>query len=363
MTQADDSHFQLESYHFDVPPALIARYPLPERTESRLMVLKRDADQPTHEQFPHVLELLQPGDVLVVNNTKVIPARLHAEKATTGGRVEVLLGREAEDGSYIALVQPARRLKPGTRLIFSQPDAVSIDPLYATVEERVMDEPGAFRIRFEGDPIAFAEQYGEIPLPPYLDRDAEQTDQSRYQTVFASDAKKGASAAPTAGLHFSQNLLDELDQRGVIRAEVTLQVGPGTFFPIRDSDIRDHKMHTEPWEISSENAKRLSTAFTEGRRIIAVGTTAMRVLESAFDDDSPIPFHGGRGLTNLFIYPGYRFKAVNALVTNFHLPDSSLILLVSAFVGRERLIRAYQEAIDMKYRFFSYGDCCFFERN
>lgn len=362
MGHKDDSHFQLAAYHFDVPQDLIARYPLSKRTESRLLVLEKDAKQPTHRGFKDILTILQPGDLLVLNNTMVIPARLHAEKATTGGRLEVLLGRKDDDGTFIALVQPARRLKEGTRLIFSKPDSLSLDPLYATVEARLEHEPGAFRLRFEGNPIAFSEQYGEIPLPPYLDRAAEQLDHARYQTVFASDHQKGASAAPTAGLHFSLELLDDLEERGVERAEVTLQVGPGTFFPVRDPDIRNHHMHTEPWEITEENAERLCSAIKDGRRIVAVGTTAMRVLESAIDLNAPQPFQGGQGLTDLFIYPGYEFKAVDALVTNFHLPESSLILLVSAFMGRERLLNAYREAISNQYRFFSYGDCCFFER-
>jgi S-adenosylmethionine:tRNA ribosyltransferase-isomerase len=361
MNDSIEPQYQLSSYRFDIPAHLIARYPLEERTASRLLVLKKDAPKPEHQQFPDVLGLLNAGDVLVLNNTRVIPARLFAQRAETGGRVEVLLGRKERDGTHLALVQPARRIKAGTRLVFGGIALGKDDPFFATVEERDGREMGAFRLRFEGNAILYAEENGQIPLPPYLQRDAEEVDKTRYQTVFASDEQRGASAAPTAGLHFSEELLLQLRQKGVELAEVTLHVGPGTFLPVRSQDIRGHDMHFEPWEMTASSAALLNAAKKEGRRIIAVGTTAMRVLESAYLSEHDVHFREDNGITNLFIYPGYSFHAVDALLTNFHLPESSLILLAAAFVGKDRLLAAYQEAIEDSYRFFSYGDCCFFE--
>jgi S-adenosylmethionine:tRNA ribosyltransferase-isomerase len=361
MNDSSDTPFQLSAYHFSVPAELIARYPLPNRTDSKLLVLRKSDINPIHETFSNIGNFLRAGDVLVVNNTRVIPARLHATKEETGGAVEVLLGRPESDGTFLALMQPARRMKEGTWLNFTSKTVNPNASLKGQVEEKHGLEPGVFKIRFDSDPVVFAEQNGAIPLPPYMQREAEEIDKERYQTVFASSEKSGASAAPTAGLHFSKRLMHRLEEQGVQIAEVTLQVGPGTFLPVRTDDIREHKMHFEPWELSAANAQILNRAKAEGRRIVAVGTTAMRVLESAVQSDSTQPFSEGFGITNLFIYPGYAFQAVDALITNFHLPESSLILLASAFVGKERLLGSYQEAIDASYRFFSYGDCCYFE--
>lgn len=361
MNDSIEPQYQLSSYRFDIPAHLIARYPLEERTASRLLVLNKDDPKPQHQQFSDIRGLLNAGDVLVLNNTRVIPARLFARKAETGGSVEVLLGRKEKNGSHLALVQPARRIKAGTRLIFGGIARGENDPFFATVEEQHGTEMGTFRLRFEGDAILYAEENGQIPLPPYLQRDAEEIDKARYQTVFASEEKRGASAAPTAGLHFSNELLMQLQKKGVELAEVTLHVGPGTFFPIRTKDIRAHKMHGEPWEIPEPTAAILNAAKKDKRRIIAVGTTAMRVLEAAYSPKEDAHFSAEKGITNLYIYPGFAFQAVDALVTNFHLPESSLFLLAAAFVGRARLMAAYEEAIKGSYRFFSYGDCCFFE--
>jgi len=362
MNDPSESAFQLATYGFRVPTELIARYPLPNRTDSRLLVLRNSDSSPSHQKFSNIGDFLRAGDVLVLNNTRVIPARLHATKKETGGAVEVLLGRQGSDGTYLALVQPARRMKEGTELKFAPKSSNCDISITGRVEEKHGLEPGVFKIRFGSDPVVFAEQYGDIPLPPYMQREAEEIDKERYQTVFASSEKSGASAAPTAGLHFSNRLLEQLTAQGVQIAKVTLQVGPGTFLPVRTDDIREHKMHFEPWEISEANARILSQAKTEGRRIVAVGTTAMRVLESAIQPDNTEVFSKDNGITNLFIYPGYTFRAVDVLITNFHLPESSLILLAAAFVGKGRLLAAYQEAIEASYRFFSYGDCCYFER-
>lgn len=357
----DDPHL-LSSYRFDLPDELIATRPLPERRASRLLILPHEAIAPRHGQFTEVLDLLDPGDVLVVNDTTVLPARLFARKAESGGAVEVLLSRPNPDGSWVALVKSSKKPKPGTRLVFGQDAHQFADTFFATIETKLEDEPGAYQVRFEGDVVAYAQAYGQLPLPPYMARDAEAADRDRYQTVYANPQNAGAAAAPTAGLHFDTALLAELEDRGIQIARVTLHVGPGTFLPVRVDDVRQHQMHAEPWSISEDTAERLNAARARGSRIIAVGTTSVRTLEGSLAEAPPdAPFTAGSGLTRIFIRPGYRFRAIDALITNFHLPESTLLMLVSAVAGRERVLAAYDEAIRARYRFYSYGDACYFE--
>jgi S-adenosylmethionine:tRNA ribosyltransferase-isomerase len=333
-----------DTFSLDLPTEQIARRPLEDRAAGRLLVV---GEPNPHRCVRDVPQLLRDGDVLVVNDTTVIPARLFGEKAGTGGKVEVLLVRPA-DKAWVCLVNASKRAKPGTRLVFEE-------GFFATVEEAMADEPGAFRVRFEGDARAFAEEHGHVPLPPYLEREDDEEDVERYQTVFHDDRKPGSCAAPTAGLHFDHALLEHIRARGVEVATVTLHVGPGTFLPMRGS-LEEHVMHPEPWIIDEANACKINAA----RRVIAVGTTSLRCLESAAGDDAVV--RAGGGLTRLFIKPGYGFKVVDALLTNFHLADSTLFVLVCAFAGTERMRAAYRDAVREGYRFYSYGDACFLQR-
>lgn len=356
MANDDD---RLSSYAFELPPELIAERPLEDRGSSRLLHLPQGAGL-VHRRFRELPSLLRPGDALVLNDTQVFPARLFGEKAGSGGRVEVLLSRAEEDGAWIALLSASKKPKPGGRIVFGGTAGGFDEPFFATVEDRLDDEPGAYRLRFEGDALRYAELRGHVPLPPYLQRDDDDEDRHRYQTVYADPSRKGAVAAPTAGFHFDDAMLEQLQRDGVQVVKVTLHVGPGTFLPVRSDDVSDHRMHPEPWQMSREAAETLNEARAKGGRIIAVGTTAVRTLESAYDDDDG-ELRGGSGLTRLFVRPGYRFRAVDALVTNFHLPESTLLMLVAAVVGRERILAAYAEAIRERYRFYSYGDACFLE--
>lgn len=358
MTTPDDE--LLSSYHFDLPSDRIASRPLADRAASRLLCLTRDKPSPVHRRFRDLPSLLREGDTLVVNDTKVFPARLYGEKAETGGRVEVLLSRAEPEGTWIALLGTSKPARPGGRIVFGGTATGFAEPFFATVVERVEDEPGAYRLRFDGDVLRYAEANGHIPLPPYLTRGDDHDDKERYQTVYADPTQVGAVAAPTAGFHFDEALLAEVRARGVSLVRCTLHVGPGTFLPVRDDDVRAHRMHAEPYALSEAAATTLNETRARGGRIIAVGTTSVRTLESSFSEE-----HGrliaGNGLTRLFVRPGYRFRAVDALVTNFHLPESTLLMLVAALVGRERILAAYREAIDEGYRFYSYGDACFLE--
>lgn len=357
----------LSSYRYDLPNELIARRPLANRPDSRLLVLPQSADRPVHRHFSDLLELVREGDALVVNDTTVIPARLFARKAETGGKVEILLSRPEPDGCWVALLGSSKRPKPGTRLELLAPqdreqNDASTDSLCATIQSAVADEPGAWRLAFEGNVIEWANRFGHLPLPPYLERADDAEDRERYQTVYANPDNAGAVAAPTAGLHFDDELLHALEKKGVQIARVTLHVGPGTFLPVRDNDVRAHQMHAEPWSISAANAQLLNECRARGGRIIAVGTTSLRTLEAALDQQPPgASFAAASGLTRLFIRPGHRFRAVDALITNFHLPESTLLMLVAAICGRERILQAYRDAVAEKYRFFSYGDSSFLE--
>lgn len=357
----------LSSYRYDLPDELIARRPLAHRPDSRLLVLPQHAERAEHRSFSDVLQLVRAGDVLVVNDTTVIPARLFARKAQTGGKVEVLLSRPQSDGKWIALLGSSKRPKPGTRLELlassdAEDDSMSSAVMHATVVCAVPEEPGAWQLEFEGNVIDWANRYGRLPLPPYLERSDDAEDRERYQTVYANPENAGAVAAPTAGLHFDDALLRALEDKGVQLARVTLHVGPGTFLPVRDDDVRTHQMHAEPWSISEDNAALLNACRARGGRIIAVGTTSLRTLEAALGEHPPgTPFRAASGLTRLFIRPGHLFRAVDALITNFHLPESTLLMLVAAICGRERILQAYKDAVAERYRFFSYGDSSFLE--
>lgn len=330
-------------FFYELPAELIARYPLPERAASRLLCLDGATGAVADRQFGDLPDLLNPGDLLVLNDTRVIPARLFGAKAATGGAVEILVERIVSATEFTAHIRASKPLKPGATVM-----------LEGGAEVAVIGRDGdLYRLRADAV-AALLEQSGHVPLPPYLDRADEALDRERYQTVYAREP--GAVAAPTAGLHFDPPLLERLAVRGVERAFVTLHVGAGTFQPVRADDIREHRMHSEYAVIPESVCKAVAATRRRGGRVIAVGTTAVRSLETAARDGAPAPFAGD---TALFIYPGYRFQAVDAMVTNFHLPESTLLMLVSAFAGRERTLAAYRHAVAERYRFFSYGDAMF----
>ncbi|HHW42914.1 MAG TPA: tRNA preQ1(34) S-adenosylmethionine ribosyltransferase-isomerase QueA [Desulfotomaculum sp.] len=335
---------KLSDFDYDLPEELIAQEPAPRRDESRLMVLHRREDRIEHRLFRDIVDYLSPKDVLVVNETRVIPARLVGQKADGGGEVEVLLLRQLDRERWETLVRPGRRLKPGTRLVFG-------DGLAGGVVEETTPEGG--RVIAFTSTVPFREvlhRLGKMPLPPYIKQYS--GDPRRYQTVYAR--QEGSAAAPTAGLHFTSELLENIQSRGVALVKVLLHVGLGTFRPVRVEDITEHHMHAEYYEITPEAARDINGARARGGRVVAVGTTTTRCLETVAGNDGRIA--PGSGWTDIFIYPGYRFKAIDALVTNFHLPRSTLIMMVSAFAGRERILRAYRTAVEMRYRFFSFGD-------
>lgn len=358
--QFPDDDDLVASYRFELPERLIAQRPLAERSASRLLVLAAGAATPEHRAVRELPSLLDDGDLLVVNDTSVLPARLFGEKAGTGGKVELLLVRErGEPSTWVCLLNASKRPRPGTRLVFGTGAAHSLDAFFATVQGPIEDEPGAFLVRFEGDPLGFARAYGHVPLPPYIGRDDDDDDVTRYQTVFADSAKPGSSAAPTAGLHFDAALLAALAARGVRTALVTLHVGPGTFLPMRGQRLSEHRMHAEPWTVPEESARLVADTKRAGRRVIAVGTTSLRALEASAEQTGEV--RAGTGLTRLFLRPPQAPRVVDALVTNFHLPGSTLFALVCAVAGRARMRAAYQEAIAQGYRCYSYGDACLLE--
>jgi S-adenosylmethionine:tRNA ribosyltransferase-isomerase len=342
-----DESYSIEDYDYELPRELIAQEPLPERSASRLLVLNRSSGSVRHHVFSDLPDLLTPGDALVVNRSRVVPARLVGTRPG-GGKAEVLLVRRRGTDDWDALLRPGRRLRVGTAVTVASDLTV-----------RVLASPSPAgplrRVRLEcagTDPDVALERHGHVPLPPYIDRPDRPADRERYQTVYAADP--GSVAAPTAGLHFTPELLERLAARGVARVDITLHVGPGTFRPVEVQDVRHHRVDAEPYALTPEAASALDAARARGRRIVAVGTTTTRLLESAVDAGGT--FRDGAGETDLVILPGHRFRAVGALVTNFHLPRSSLLLLVSAFAGRDRVLGAYHEAIRRRYRFYSYGD-------
>ncbi len=340
---------QLDDFTFTLPAALIAQHPAACRDQSRLMVVDRAQRRITHDRFANLGAYMQAGDVLVVNDTKVIPARLHGHKVGTGGKVEVLLLHEVQTGVWDVLLKPAAKVRRGMVLAFGH------GVLQAEILER---RPGGTMVLAftPADVYSVLEQCGEVPLPPYIKRDASvahhTADLQRYQTVYASHP--GAVAAPTAGLHFTPALLDQLAQQGIQRAAITLHVGWGTFQPIRTGMVEQHQMPHEFYRVTASAAATIAAGRAAGQRVVAVGTTATRTLETLGQQQTEIM--ACSGWSNLFIYPGYRFQVVNALVTNFHLPGSTLFLLVCAFAGRELMLEAYHTAIAAGYRFYSYGD-------
>lgn len=339
---------QLADFDYDLPPELIAKSPVVKRTDSRLMLLDRSASSIRHDRFGALGENLRPGDVLVLNDTSVIPARLLGHKGS-GGQVEVFLNERLTDDSteWDCLTRSSRPLKPGVEVFFSeQLTGVILDGA----------EPPRRRIRFRspGNVADQLERVGHVPLPPYIDREDSTLDRERYQTVYAR--QKGALAAPTAGLHFTEELLAEIAHSGVEVRFITLHVGLGTFLPVRVDNITEHQMHEERFVVPSETAESVARAKQEGRRIVAVGTTVARTLESVWDKSQQL-IRAGEGRTSIFIYPGFQFSVTDALLTNFHLPQSTLLMLVSAFADRDFIMEAYHQAITERYRFYSYGDC------
>lgn len=336
---------QLSDFHYDLPPELIAHQPLPERTASRLLVVNGAEGSYTDGQFTDIADLIQPKDLLVFNDTRVIPARLHGQKET-GGKVEVLIERVLDEHRVLAHVRASKAPKAGSKLL-----------LEGVVQAEMLERNGdLFVLQFAGSETALdlLDQHGHMPLPPYIERPDEQSDRERYQTVYAD--KPGAVAAPTAGLHFDDALLATLVEKGVRTAAVTLHVGAGTFQPVRTQNLSEHVMHAEYVQVSQAVCDEVAACRERGGRVVAVGTTSVRSLESAAQSGELRPFSGD---TRLFITPGYAFQAVDALITNFHLPESTLLMLVSAFSGYETMLSAYHHAIEQRYRFFSYGDAMF----
>jgi S-adenosylmethionine:tRNA ribosyltransferase-isomerase len=339
-------------FHFDLPEQLIASYPLPERTDSRLLCLDGSDGSIEHRHFTDLHELLQAGDLLVLNNTRVIPARVWGRKAT-GGKVEILLERILSETECLAHVRASKSPKPGSSIhLLEQPDS----ELVATDVEIVDRQGELFQLRLTAPDswLPLLQRIGHMPLPPYIDRADESLDRTRYQTVYGE--RDGAVAAPTAGLHFSEQFLVDCQNSGVETAFITLHVGAGTFQPVRVDNIEDHAMHAEYLEVDAQLCRQVEQTRERGGRVIAVGTTAVRALETAASSGSLAPYAGD---SRIFIYPGYSFKVIDAMITNFHLPESTLIMLVSAFAGRESIMAAYREAVAEQYRFFSYGDAMF----
>ncbi|NCB56197.1 MAG: tRNA preQ1(34) S-adenosylmethionine ribosyltransferase-isomerase QueA [Gammaproteobacteria bacterium] len=343
----------VSDFQFDLPDELIARYPMPERSASRLLMLDGNSGETRHGQFRDVLDLLQPGDLLVFNNTRVIPARMFGQKAS-GGKLEILVERILDDHSVLAHVRASKAPKPGTQILLDNGFSAKMVARHDTL----------FELHFAGDlaVLDILNQIGHMPLPPYIDRPDENSDKERYQTVY--NQRPGAVAAPTAGLHFDEPLLAALREKGVDFAYVTLHVGAGTFQPVRVERLEDHQMHSEYAEVPAEVIAKINATRERGGRVVAVGTTSVRSLETAAQASlkagKPLsPFFGD---TSIFIFPGYQYQLVDVLITNFHLPGSTLIMLVSAFAGYEHVMQAYQEAITSGYRFFSYGDAMFITR-
>lgn len=334
-------------FYFDLPPELIAQDPLEDRSSSRLLVLDKTTGEVSHHVFKEIADYLQPGDCLVLNNTKVIPARLLGVREETGAHVEVLLLKRRENDVWETLVKPGKKCRPGTRLSFGE------GLLRAEVLETVEEGNRLIRFEYEGIWEEVLDRLGEMPLPPYITHKLQ--DKNRYQTVYAR--YEGSAAAPTAGLHFTRELLDRIEGKGVDIAYVTLHVGLGTFRPVKEDNILDHHMHSEHYQVSEEAADKINSAKSRGGRVVCVGTTSCRTIESAADEDGRV--QPGSGSTEIFIYPGYRFKVLDALITNFHLPESTLVMLVSALAGREHVLEAYKEAVRERYRFFSFGDAMF----
>ena len=334
-------------FYFDLPQELIAQDPLEDRSSSRLLTLDKTTGAVGHHIFREIVDYLHPGDCLVLNNTKVIPARLLGQREETGAHVEVLLLKRRENDVWETLVKPGKKCKPGTRLVFG--DGL----LRARVLETVEEGNRLIRFEYEGIWEEVLDRLGEMPLPPYIAHKLQ--DKNRYQTVYAK--YEGSAAAPTAGLHFTKELLSQIEAKGVKVVYVTLHVGLGTFRPVKEDNVLNHHMHSEYYQVTEETAKVINDTKAAGGRVICVGTTSCRTVESAADEEGRvIP---GADNTEIFIYPGYKFKVLDGLITNFHLPESTLVMLVSALAGREHVLAAYEEAIRERYRFFSFGDAMY----
>ncbi|MBO6163692.1 MAG: tRNA preQ1(34) S-adenosylmethionine ribosyltransferase-isomerase QueA [Lachnospiraceae bacterium] len=336
----------VNDFDYELPEELIAQDPLADRASSRLLVLNKNTGEVSHHVFREIRDMIAPGDCLVINNTRVIPARLFGTREGTGAVIEVLLLKRLENNVWETLVRPGKKAKPGTVIEFG-------GRMTGTVTDIVEDGNRHIRFDFDGIFEEILDELGEMPLPPYITHKLQ--DKERYQTVYAK--YDGSAAAPTAGLHFTKELLEELQARGVRIAEVTLHVGLGTFRPVKVETVEDHHMHSEYYEVSPEAAELVNRTRAEGKKVIAVGTTSCRTLESAAAEDGTL--QAGSGWTDIFIYPGYRFRLVDELITNFHLPKSTLMMLVSALAGREHILAAYREAIQERYRVFSFGDAMF----
>lgn len=338
----------IKEFDYHLPQELIAQKPADKRDCSRLLALHRDTGAVEHRHFYDVLDYLNPGDCMVLNNSKVLPARLLGEKEGTGAKVEFLLVKRLEGDTWETMVRPGKRLKPGDTVLFS-PD------FKAAIVDYGQDGTRIAEFSYSGIFMEHLERLGKMPLPPYIERESAPEDKDRYQTVYCRE--EGSVAAPTAGLHFTEELLKRVQDKGVSLAYVTLHVGIGTFRPVKCQSIEDHQMHFEEYHIAAEDAERINRAKAAGGRIISVGTTSARTLESAaILKNGAYAMEEGGGSTGIFIYPGYRFKMVDALITNFHLPKSTLLMLISAFYDRERILDVYRQAVDERYRFFSYGD-------
>ena len=334
-------------FYFDLPEELIAQDPLEDRSSSRLMVLDKNTGEITHRIFRDITEYLHPGDCLVINDTKVIPARLIGAKEDTGAKIEILLLKRKENDIWETLVKPGKKCRPGAKVVFGNGE------LRAEILEVLEDGNRLVQFSYEGIFEEVLDRLGQMPLPPYITHKLH--DKNRYQTVYAK--YEGSAAAPTAGLHFTKELLKEIEDSGVRIARVTLHVGLGTFRPVKVENVLEHHMHSEYYHVSKEAADIINDTRRNGGRVISVGTTSTRTLESVAQDDGTIV--PGSGNTEIFIYPGYKFKAIDCLITNFHLPESTLLMLVSALAGKDHILAAYEEAVKERYRFFSFGDAMF----
>ena len=337
----------LKDFNYDLPEELIAQDPLEDRSSSRLMVLHKDTGRIEHKIFRDIIDYLNPGDCLVINDTKVIPARLMGIKEDTGAAIEVLLLKRNVDDVWECLVKPGKKARTGARIVFGE------GLLVGEIVDVIEDGNRMIKFHYEGIFEEILDKLGQMPLPPYITHKLQ--DKNRYQTVYAKN--EGSAAAPTAGLHFTKELLEKIKEKGVNVVSITLHVGLGTFRPVKVDKIEEHHMHTETFNISKEAADTINRTRAAGGRVIAVGTTSCRTLESAAADDGTIPARSGD--TDIFIYPGYKFKAIDCLITNFHLPESTLIMLVSALAGRDNIMNAYETAVKERYRFFSFGDAMF----
>ncbi len=347
MSETQTLGLSTSDYYFDLPQELIAQDPMLKRDECRLLVLDKKTGEVSHHRFNEIINYLEPGDCLVLNNTKVIPARLLGQKEDTGAAVEILLLKRKEADVWESLVKPGKKLRPGARVSFGD----------GLLKEEILhiDEDGNRLVKFYYDGIweEVLDRLGEMPLPPYITKKLE--DRNMYQTVYAK--YDGSAAAPTAGLHFTKELLKDIENKGIDIAFVTLHVGLGTFRPVKVTNVKEHHMHTEWYQVTQDAADKINRAKETGHRVVCVGTTSCRTIESAADESGHLKPCSGD--TSIFIYPGYRFKVLDQLITNFHLPESTLVMLVSALAGRERVLSAYEEAIKERYRFFSFGDAMF----